>query len=406
MRTRNVLLIWVLAALSLSGCDRPKGPTSMSQQRAGELSQRGGNAGTATVAHPLTVDREYGRRQDVSDLALTAPVRLTAIRDAILVGRAIQCWPPTRISKAALDEIAAAEVIDSSLDRAIGRRRPRITCNRPPPLHLPIGPEPIGDNMYRDPLGQFVDRLPVFNLLPRAYEQDEIPFDNPPATMRRRWKSSIRIKAPGDLVMAEALRTVIASEPFIRAVHGLAISISNAQPNALILNESTFLSCPASPLADCPPHEVRRGQRWIDGPRRTRDDLASRLTNGRRTWFDDGSDFSAMVPIWPVYKESGFAVGSRDAIEAAVCVVPNNIMDQRWRRDFPGAAMAMPSYRQQYAILCLLRILGVGGVTTEMNSYPKFDGRNLDLLPLRGPSSGPTVVVGRSALQALDAIYR
>jgi hypothetical protein len=393
----RLLLLSLL--LSTGACKLPQSRSDPSGAPAGVEAAR-----TAIARAPVEIDPNYGKTQDISGLADSAPVLRTAARDIIHVGRAIKCWPQTRDTASFLKPTNSQSQRAAGIDNIFGKSRPVISCDAPVPKDLPSNPAPAqgGDDMWVEPLTQFQQALPLFDLLTIAGRQGEIPVDQPPAVMRRRWRSEVRISPPNDAVMTATIRDVLASKAFRKASHGLHVTLTNNRPNVIITDESRAYGCSAS-FGSCEPSGASGETRRIDTGRRLRDDLARRLTNNRRTWFNDGSDFTAAVSIGD--RDEGFTVGSRNTIEGAVCIIPGQLIDSAWRKEFADAYFAQPSYRQRRALLCLLRVLGVSGATWNMTTYPSFDDRNLNLNEARGSLKNEVIVAGKMWFRALEAVY-
>jgi hypothetical protein len=393
------------AALAITACHGAKSDDDAAKAKAPTVRE---SDRTRVARYPVRVDERFapGAVERVDDLGFSAPVLRTAARDAQLVGRALKCWPEMQESIGQTGR-PVEEVRAAVLQNALGASAANISCGAPKPRNLPT--QSIcceWEGLPISPLAQFGRALPLASTLSNAVRQGEVPIDKPPPVMRRRWRSEVRIRPSRDDVVNAALAAVIQDKTFKAAVRGLPIRLTSERSNVLILNASARDSCrQGANIGPCNSTPQSNGRGSVDGIRRTLDPLAQGLTGGRRTWFADGSDFAAAVPI-DREVDIGFTVGSAETIEAAVCFIPDQALDPQWRADFPEAYMAQPQYRQRRAILCLLRILGVSGATWDMKAFPRFDDRNLNLVPQRKPfTKSETIVVGQLALGALKNVY-
>ena len=339
------------------------------------------------------------------ELLESEPVIAAARREGLMLGKALLCWPETRISSRGEQSRELIERKDWVL-KAEGLPEDQVTCSRADrrvnPWHGSPSPPPqnaavlLGGTVDPStPLQAYAERLHFHQLLKGSFCDGSIPFPTrSPPSFRRRWAQPIIVRPTPNARTNLALQEFAETLTDAGVLGGTSATISNLKPNVLLLGWGDYASAWQFPsrwdreAANRPrPCSSTSELRWTNF-------LAGQAAHRAVDYVWEGSDFRSSV--LPEFMTEGFTVGTADRIEGAVCIVRDELVSPATSRIQP----ALDDARLETAN-CLLHALGISG--TKISLPPKARRLLTSGRELNGQfTARPTPL----AVKILRAMYR
>ena len=215
----------------------------------------------------------------------------------------------------------------------------------------------------------------------------------PIAEFKRRWESDVRIQRTGDPTIDGAFATILADPRFVDAMGSIRVLLVQSNANVMIVydldtactGDKPVCSVPA-PLQGCP--------RGIEAD--AREGLARTVTNGKTGYFPNANDFETDYPIG--LEVRGFTIGDERRITGAVCLNFGRVRDEPPARQ-PGV------FEQAQAAACLLRALGVAGVSERFEFTDMSPAEFKRRIPRLIDFNVERAAISRRAFDVLRSIY-